>query len=204
MARSGRRRGRINTGDLAGYGSVSDGTVDIDRAARGLGASKTEVRQAIRQAEAAQANTFYRRMSGRRGRRRRRRQPTRHAASRVRFGGRAAVRSTRRPLHRRWEYRRARCAAGQRDTSDHRPATWPRCGKRRGAPPPPNRAAAQPPRTSAPARRAAKRCAAAARYGSAVSRASADTTRAMRGPAGRHRHHPRGTRGDAAGLRGGW
>ena len=66
MARAGRRRSRITAGDLAGYGSVSNGTVDIDRAARGLGASKTEVRQAIRQAEAAQSNTFYRRMSGRR------------------------------------------------------------------------------------------------------------------------------------------
>ena len=39
--------------------------MNIDRAARGLGASKTEVRQAIRQAEAAQSSTFYRRMSGR-------------------------------------------------------------------------------------------------------------------------------------------
>ena len=65
MARSGRRRSRITAGDLAGYGSVSNGTVDIDRAARGLGASKTEVRQAIRQAEAVQSNTFFRRMSGR-------------------------------------------------------------------------------------------------------------------------------------------
>ena len=40
--------------------------MNVDRAARGLGASKTEVRQAIRQAEAAQSNTFYRRISGRR------------------------------------------------------------------------------------------------------------------------------------------
>ena len=66
MARRGRRRSPISANDLAGYGSVSNGTVDIDRAARGLGASKTEVRQAIRQAEAAQSNTFYRRISGRR------------------------------------------------------------------------------------------------------------------------------------------
>jgi hypothetical protein len=66
MARPRRRRSRITASDLAGYGSVSNGTVDVDRAARGLGASKTEVRQAIRQAEAAQSNTFYRRISGRR------------------------------------------------------------------------------------------------------------------------------------------
>jgi hypothetical protein len=66
MARSGRRRSRISASDLAGYGSVSNGTVDVDRAARGLGASKTAVRRAIRQAEAVQSNTFYRQMSGRR------------------------------------------------------------------------------------------------------------------------------------------
>ena len=65
MARN-RRRSRIDANDLAGYGSVANGTVDVDKAARGLGASKTEVRQAIRQAEAAQSNTFYRRISGRR------------------------------------------------------------------------------------------------------------------------------------------
>jgi len=66
MARRGRRRSRISASDLAGYGSVTNGTVDIDRAARGLGASKTEVRQAIRQAQQAQSNTFLRRISGRR------------------------------------------------------------------------------------------------------------------------------------------
>ena len=65
MARN-RRRSRIDANDLAGYGSVANGTVNVDKAARGLGASKTEVRQAIRQAEAAQSNTFYRRISGRR------------------------------------------------------------------------------------------------------------------------------------------
>ena len=59
-----RRRSRIDANDLAGYGSVANGTVNVDSAARGLGASKTEVRQAIRQAEAAQSNTFYRRISG--------------------------------------------------------------------------------------------------------------------------------------------
>src|SRR6478736_5500821 len=64
MARSNRRRSRIDASDLAGYGSVANGTVNVDKAARGLGASKTEVRQAIRQAEAAQGNTFYRRISG--------------------------------------------------------------------------------------------------------------------------------------------
>ena len=66
MARNNRRRSRISANELAGYGSVANGTVDVDRAARGLGVSKTAVRQAIRQAEAAQSNTFYRRISGRR------------------------------------------------------------------------------------------------------------------------------------------
>lgn len=66
MARRGRRRSRISASDLAGYGSVANGTVDVDRAARGLGASKRDVRQAIRQAQAAQSNTFLRRISGRR------------------------------------------------------------------------------------------------------------------------------------------
>jgi DNA-binding transcriptional regulator YdaS (Cro superfamily) len=67
MARPGRRRRtQISTGDLAGYGSVSNETVDVDRAARGLSASKTAVRQAIRQAKTALSNTFFRRMSGRR------------------------------------------------------------------------------------------------------------------------------------------
>lgn len=65
MARNDRRRNRIDASDLAGYGSVAHGTVDVDRAARGLGTSKTAVRQALRQAEAAQGNTFYRRISGR-------------------------------------------------------------------------------------------------------------------------------------------
>ena len=66
MARRGRRRTRISASDLAEYGSVANGTVDVDRAARGLGVSKNEVRQAIRQAEAAQSNMFLRRISGRR------------------------------------------------------------------------------------------------------------------------------------------
>jgi transcriptional regulator with XRE-family HTH domain len=66
MARRGRRRSRIDASDLAEYGSVAHGEVDVDRAARGLGASKTEVRQAIRQAEADQSNMFFRRISGRR------------------------------------------------------------------------------------------------------------------------------------------
>ena len=65
MAGSRRRRSRISASDLADYGSVANGTVDIDRAARGLGVSKTAVRQAIRQAEAGQSNTFLRRISGR-------------------------------------------------------------------------------------------------------------------------------------------
>lgn len=64
MTRPPQGRG-ITTNDLAGYGSIVNGTVDIDRAARGLGVSKTQIRQAIRQAEAAQSNTLYRRVSGR-------------------------------------------------------------------------------------------------------------------------------------------
>lgn len=66
MARNSRRRGSLDANDLADYGSVANGTVNVDRAARGLGVSKTEVRQAIRRAEAAQSNTFFRRISGRR------------------------------------------------------------------------------------------------------------------------------------------
>jgi DNA-binding transcriptional regulator YdaS (Cro superfamily) len=66
MARRGRARTRISASDLAEYGSVANGTVDIDRAARGLGVSKTAVRQAIRQAQAAQRNTFLQRISERR------------------------------------------------------------------------------------------------------------------------------------------
>jgi len=65
MTRPPHQRSGITTNDLAGYGSIVNGTVDIDRAARGLGVSKTQIRQAIRQAEAAQSNTFYRRTSGR-------------------------------------------------------------------------------------------------------------------------------------------
>ena len=101
MARRGRRRSRITAGDLAGYGSVANGTVDVDRAARGLGASKTEVRQAIRQAEAAQSNTFVRRISGpARGRLRRRPKPAGHAAGgvRARPAGRRGQRERRRAV----------------------------------------------------------------------------------------------------------
>ncbi|UJL32221.1 hypothetical protein HZU38_30195 (plasmid) [Mycolicibacterium vanbaalenii] len=66
MARNSRRRSSLDANDLADYGSVANGTVNVDRAARGLGVPKTEVRQAIRRAEAAQSNTFFRRISGRR------------------------------------------------------------------------------------------------------------------------------------------
>lgn len=66
MARRPKRTRAIEASDLAGYGSVANGTVNVDRAARGLGSSKTQVRQSIRQAEAAQSNTFLRRISGRR------------------------------------------------------------------------------------------------------------------------------------------
>ena len=63
--RGRRRRARISAEDLANYGSVADGTVNVERAATGLRVSKRDVQQAIRQAEAAQSNTFYRRLSGR-------------------------------------------------------------------------------------------------------------------------------------------
>lgn len=66
MARRPNRARPIEPSDLAGYGSVANGTVNVDRAARGLGASKTQVRQSIRRAEAVQSNTFLRRISGRR------------------------------------------------------------------------------------------------------------------------------------------
>jgi DNA-binding transcriptional regulator YdaS (Cro superfamily) len=67
MAPAGRRRrARVSADELAQYGSVAGGTVNVERAARGLGVSKREVQQAIRQAEAAQRNTFFRRMTGRR------------------------------------------------------------------------------------------------------------------------------------------
>jgi DNA-binding transcriptional regulator YdaS (Cro superfamily) len=66
MAPAGRRRRvRVSADDLAQYGSVAGRTVNIGRAARGLGASQNAVRRAIRQAEAAQSSTFYRRLSGR-------------------------------------------------------------------------------------------------------------------------------------------
>ena len=63
MARN--RRRRIDASDLAGYGSVANGTVDVDKAARGLGASNARY-ASDPQAEAAQNNTFFRRISGRR------------------------------------------------------------------------------------------------------------------------------------------
>ena len=67
MARSGRRRSRITAGRprrlRVGF---PHGTVDIDRAARGLAYIQNQgAGQAIRQAEAVQSNTFFRRMSGR-------------------------------------------------------------------------------------------------------------------------------------------
>lgn len=65
MALAGRRRRRITAEDLAGYGSVADGEVNVERAAAGLGVSKTQVRQAIKQVAGALRKTFYRRLSGR-------------------------------------------------------------------------------------------------------------------------------------------
>ncbi|WP_293003263.1 helix-turn-helix transcriptional regulator [Mycobacterium sp.] len=65
MARRARRRNPITADDLSEYGSVSDGDVDVDRAARGLGASKTSVRQALRQARKSLTNTVFQRLSGR-------------------------------------------------------------------------------------------------------------------------------------------
>jgi hypothetical protein len=62
-----RRRSQLSASDLADYGSVTAQTIDVDAAAEGLHASKREVRQAINRAETAQRNTFFRRMTGRRG-----------------------------------------------------------------------------------------------------------------------------------------
>lgn len=65
MARRPSRRIPITADDLSEYGSVSDGDVDVDRAARGLGASKTSVRQAVRQARKALTNRVFQRLTGR-------------------------------------------------------------------------------------------------------------------------------------------
>lgn len=65
MVRRSKRQTEIKSSDLADYGSVANGTVNVDRAALGLGASKTRVQQALRKAQAAQSNTFFRRISGR-------------------------------------------------------------------------------------------------------------------------------------------
>ena len=109
MAPAGRRRrARITAEDLAQYGSVAGGTVNVERAARGLGVSTREVRQAIRQAEAAQSNMFYRRMSRPRRRRRRRgRERAGHVAGRIRAG----------PT--RWGGQRAGRRAGSRCVARH-------------------------------------------------------------------------------------
>ena len=180
MARSTRRRSPISASDLAGYGSVSNGTVDVDRAARGLGASKTEVRQAIRQAEAAQSNTFYRRISGRRE------ADSADGASlrgmlqavfgRGPRGGAVNAKAAAQSLGvspgtvRRW-------AAGTQRPSRGRLAAIRQAARRVTTTKRGRRAATA---TFAPARRAAKRCAPAAKFGSAVNRGWVDTTRAMR------------------------
>jgi transposase len=62
-----RRRGQLSASDLADYGSVTAGTVNVDAAATGLQVSKREVWQVIKRAEADQRNTLFRRMTGRRG-----------------------------------------------------------------------------------------------------------------------------------------
>jgi DNA-binding transcriptional regulator YdaS (Cro superfamily) len=124
MAPAGRRRrARVSADELAQYGSVAGGTVNVERAARGLGVSKREVRQAIRQAEAAQSNTFFRRMSGRRD------ADVAEGASirgmlQAAYGrGHAVGRSTRGPQHRISVYRPARFAVGQLELNDRRRLT---------------------------------------------------------------------------------
>ena len=180
MARN-RRRSRIDASDLAGYGSVANGTVNVDKAARGLGASKTEVRQAIRQAEAAQSNTFYRRISGRR---------EADSAEGTSIRGMLASGVRPRPPRRRGQrpgrrtvsrcLPRDRAPLGSRHPERPRREGWRQYGRRRGAPPPPNAAGGPRPQTSVAARRAARRYVAAARSGSAANKGWVDTSRVMR------------------------
>ncbi|MDP7739214.1 hypothetical protein [Mycobacterium paragordonae] len=65
MARPRRRR-NLTGDDLGRYGSASAGSVDVDRAAAGLRVPKAQVREAIKQAKAAQRQVIYRAISGRR------------------------------------------------------------------------------------------------------------------------------------------
>ena len=167
MAPAGRRRrARITAEDLAQYGSVAGGTVNVERAARGLGVSTREVRQAIRQAEAAQSNMFYRRMS------RRGDADVAEGASvpgmlqaaygRGPRGGAVNARAPRRIS----VCRPARFVVGRLELSDRRRLTSKRCSQRRGARPPPNADVEPPPRISGPAHAVVKRCAPATSCGS--------------------------------------
>lgn len=200
MARRGRRRSRISASDLAGYGSVANGTVDVDRAARGLGASKRDVRRAIRQAQAAQSNTFLRRISGRREADSAEGSSMRGMLQAV-FGrgprggavnARAAAQSlgVSQGTVRRW-------AAGTQQPSKGRLASIRAAARRVTTT---KRGRRGPRRTSAAAHKAGRRFALAAKSGSAVSKAWAATTRVCaRSPRGQ-RHQSRGDRGPVAGL----
>jgi hypothetical protein len=63
----GRRKkpGTISAADLGEYGNPARGDVDITAAARGMGTSRTAVRQALAKAKSALSNTFMRGISGR-------------------------------------------------------------------------------------------------------------------------------------------
>ena len=203
MARN-RRRSRIDASDLAGYGSVANGTVNVDRAARGLGVSKTEVRQAIRQAEAAQGNTFYRRISGRREA-----DSTEGTSIRGMLqavfgrGPRGGAVNARAAAQSLGCLPRDRAPLGSRYPASPRRDGWRRYGRRRGAPPPPNAAGA-----TATADFRSQR---AGRSGATWRQQDLGQRRTRRGwiRAGlctrsprRYRHQPLRDRGDAARLRG--
>ncbi|SIJ20435.1 Helix-turn-helix protein [Mycobacteroides abscessus subsp. abscessus] len=65
MAPSGRRPRRISADDLADYGMVAGRSVDVEKAARGLGVSKRVVKQVLSEAQGTQSNMFFQKLSGR-------------------------------------------------------------------------------------------------------------------------------------------
>lgn len=65
MAAAGKGKRRVSASDLGRYGSVAAGSVDVDRAAKGLKVSKTQVRQALSAAKSEQASVMFRAVSGR-------------------------------------------------------------------------------------------------------------------------------------------
>lgn len=61
----GRKKTGITARDLGDYGNPASGKVDIDAAARGLGTSRSGIKQALAKAQSALSNTFMRSISGR-------------------------------------------------------------------------------------------------------------------------------------------